>query len=64
MKLAKHQLVQLLASQGESAQARRAAESLPDEVDTERDGELLAAVGLDHDRLAAHLAAAAIHPIG
>ena len=64
MKLAKHQLVQLLTSQGDTAQARRVAESLPDEIDTERDADLLGAVGLDRDRLAAHLAASSIHPIG
>lgn len=64
MKLSKHQLVQLLNSQGDTAQAQRAAEALPDEIDTERDLDLLASVGLDRARMAAHLAAASIHPLG
>jgi hypothetical protein len=64
MKLAKHDLVQLLHTQGYNAIADRAAEALPDQIDTERDRELLASVGLDHDRLAGHLAAASIHVIG
>jgi hypothetical protein len=40
------------------------AEALPDEIDTERDHELLATVGLDQARLTAHQAAAALHIIG
>jgi hypothetical protein len=64
MKLSKKDLVTLLRTQGYNATAIRAAESLPEEIDTERDGELLAGIGLDHARLAAHLAAASIHVIG
>jgi len=64
MKLAKHDLVQLLHTQGYNTIADRAADILPEEIDTERDQELLAAVGLDHARLAGHLAAASIGIIG
>ncbi len=64
MKLSRNQLVQLLHSQGDNATADRVAASLPEEVDTERDREQLARVGLDPGRLAAHLAASSIHPLG
>jgi hypothetical protein len=64
MKLSKHDLVQLLHTQGDNATAERLAEALPEQIDTERDRELLASVGLDQARLAAHLAAASIHIIG
>lgn len=64
MKLAKQDLVQLLHTQGDNAAADRVAAALPDEIDTERDAELLASAGLDRARLSAHLAAASIHPIG
>ena len=64
MKLVKHDLVQLLRTQGSHTTADRAAEALPDEIDTERDRELLASVGLDQARLAGHLATASIHILG
>jgi hypothetical protein len=64
MKLPRHDLVQLLRTQGENATADRVAEALPEQIDTDRDHELLAAVGLDRARLAAHLATASIHILG
>ena len=64
MKLSKHDLVQLLHTQGENATADRVAEALPEQIDTERDAELLTSVGLDKARLSAHLATASIHIIG
>lgn len=64
MKLSKQDLVHLLHSQGDNPTANLAAETLPEGIDTERDHELLATIGLSPDRLAAHLAAASIHPIG
>ena len=64
MKLSKQDLVRLLHTQGDNATADRVAEALPDEIDTERDRELLAAVGLDQARLAARLAASSLHIIG
>lgn len=64
MKLSKHDLVLLLRTQGYPATANRAAEALPDQIDTERDRQLLASVGLDQGRLAGHLATASIHIVG
>lgn len=64
MKLSKHDLVQLLHTQGDNATADRVAEALPEQIDTERDRELLTSVGLDQARLSAHLAASSIHIIG
>lgn len=64
MKLPKHDLVQLLRTQGDTATANHVAEALPEDIDTERDRELLTSIGLDPARLSAHLAAASIHPIG
>ena len=64
MKLSRNDLVQLLHSQGANATADRAATALPEEIDTERDRELLATVGLKHDQLMARLAGATIRIIG
>ena len=64
MKLSKHDLVQLLHTQGDNATADRADAALAEQIDTERDRELLTTAGLDQGRLAAHLAAASIHPLG
>lgn len=59
MKLAKQDLVQLLRSEGDKVTAEKvAAAGLPEEIDTDRDGEALAAAGLGRDRLMAKLAAA------
>jgi hypothetical protein len=58
MKLAKADLVRMLHSQGDNATAGKVeAAALPDEIDTDRDGEVLAAAGLGHERLMAKLAA-------
>ena len=64
MKLSRNDLVQLLRTQGDHTTANSAAEALPEEIDTERDRTLLATIGLDQARLAAHLATASIHPTG
>jgi hypothetical protein len=64
MKVSKHDLVQLLRTQGDNGTANRVAEALPDEIDTDRDRELLTNAGLDPARLAARLATASIHIIG
>lgn len=59
MKLAKQDLVQLLRSEGDKVTAEKVpAAGLPEEIDTDRDGEALAAAGLGRDRLMAKLAAA------
>ena len=64
MKLSRSDLVQLLHSQGANATADRAAVALPEEIDTERDRDLLAEVGLSHDQLMGRLAGASIRIIG
>ena len=64
MKLSKDELVRLLHSQGANALADRAASELPPSIDTERDRDLLATIGLDHDQLMGRLAGASIRIIG
>jgi hypothetical protein len=64
MKLLRTDLVQMLHSQGANATANRAAAELPEEVDTERDRDLLAQAGLSHDQLMGRLAGASIRIIG
>ena len=56
MKIDKQELVQVLRTEGDNDTADRVAERLPDEIDTERDGAALAAVGLDDTQLMAKLA--------
>jgi hypothetical protein len=57
VKLVKRDLVQLLHSEGDNATATKVeAADLPDEIDTDRDADALAAAGLDRDRLMAKLA--------
>jgi len=50
------QLVQLLHTEGDNATADRVAAELPEQIDTDRDGDALAAVGLDRTQLMAKLA--------
>jgi hypothetical protein len=64
MKLSRSDLVQLLHSQGANATADRAAAALPEEIDTERDRDLLSTVGLNRDQLMGRLAGASIRIIG
>lgn len=47
MDIAKDQILQLLRSQGDNAQAQQADQELPDTVNTERDAGLLARFGID-----------------
>jgi hypothetical protein len=56
VKIDKQELVQVLRTEGDNDTADRVAERLPDEIDTERDGAALAAVGLDDTQLMAKLA--------
>lgn len=56
MKIDKQELVQVLRTEGDNDTAARVAERLPDEIDTERDGAALAAIGLDDTQLMAKLA--------
>lgn len=56
MKLDKTQLLEMLRAQGDD-QADSKAAGLPDEIDTERDAEALAGMGLDQDTLRTKMAA-------
>jgi hypothetical protein len=60
MRLQKRELVQMLHTMGDNETATRVDAALPDQIDTDRDAEELAAAGLPHERLRATLAAAAI----
>ena len=57
MKLAKQELVRVLRTEGDNDTADKAEQSLPDEIDTDRDGDALDAIGLDRTQLMAKLAA-------
>ena len=57
MELDKQELVRVLRTQGDNDTADKAEQSLPDRIDTDRDGDALAALGLDGTQLMAKLAA-------
>ncbi len=57
MRLDKQELLRVLRTQGDNDTAARVEEQLPDEIDTDRDGGALDAVGLDRTQLMAKLAA-------
>ena len=56
MKLDKQELVKLLRTQGDNDTADQADSTLPAEIDTDRDGDALDALGLDRTQLMAKLA--------
>jgi hypothetical protein len=56
VKLDKQELVKVLRTQGDNDTADKAEGSLPDEIDTDRDGDALDALGLDRTQLMAKLA--------
>ena len=56
MKLDKQKLVETLRTEGDNDTADKVAAQLPDEIDTDRDGDALDAVGLDRTQLMAKLA--------
>jgi hypothetical protein len=56
VKLDKQELVRVLRTEGDNDTADRAERELPDEVDTDRDGDALDALGLDRTQLMAKLA--------
>lgn len=56
MKIDKTQLVEVLKAQGDDEADGKVA-ALPDEIDTERDADALAGIGLDQDTLRAKMAA-------
>jgi len=49
-------LVQLLHTEGDNEQADKVAAQLPEKIDTDRDADALAALGLDRTQLMAKLA--------
>ena len=58
MNLDKADLVQMLRAQGDNDTAERVESGgLPDQIDTDRDADALAGVGLGNDELMAKLAA-------
>lgn len=56
MKIDKTQLVEVLKAQGDDEADGKLA-GLPDEIDTERDADALAGIGLDQDTLRQKMAA-------
>ena len=57
MQISRDELVKVLRTEGDNDTADKAA-GLPDQIDTDRDGEALEAIGLDRTQLMAKLAAA------
>ena len=56
MQISKERLLEVLRTQGDNDTADKVAADLPDEIDTDRDGDALAAAGLDRTQLMARLA--------
>ncbi len=59
MHIDRAKLVQLLHTEGDNEQAEEVAAQLPEQIDTDRDADALAAVGLDRTQLMAKLAGGA-----
>jgi hypothetical protein len=47
MQISKEQIIQVLRSNNDQAKAEQAANELPDQVDTDRDSDLLSKLGID-----------------
>ena len=56
MHIERAKLVQLLHTEGDNELADKVAAQLPEQIDTDKDGDALAAVGLDRTQLMAKLA--------
>jgi hypothetical protein len=56
VKLDKQELVRVLRTEGDNDTADKVESDLPDEIDTDRDGNALDAIGLDRTQLMAKLA--------
>ena len=56
MQISKEQLLQVLRTEGDNETADKVAAELPDEIDTDRDGDALDRLGLDRTQLMAKLA--------
>jgi hypothetical protein len=57
VKLDKQEFVRMLRTEGDNDTADTVEKDLPNEIDTDRDGDALAAAGLDRTQLMAKLAA-------
>jgi hypothetical protein len=56
VKLDKQELVRVLRTEGDNDTADQVDSRLPDEIDTDRDGDALDSIGLDRTQLMAKLA--------
>ncbi len=56
MEISKTELVRVLRTEGDNDTADKVESGLPDQIDTERDGDALTAAGLDRTQLMAKLA--------
>jgi hypothetical protein len=56
VQISKEQLLEVLRTQGDNDTAEKVAADLPDQIDTDRDGDALTAAGLDRTQLMAKLA--------
>jgi hypothetical protein len=56
VKLDKQELLRVLRTEGDNDTAAKVESQLPDEIDTDRDGDALTAAGLDRTQLMAKLA--------
>lgn len=56
MKLDRQELVAVLRTEGDNDTADKVEADLPDEIDTDRDGDALDRIGLDRTHLMAELA--------
>ncbi|GAA4730139.1 MULTISPECIES: hypothetical protein [Modestobacter] len=59
MQISREQLVQVLRTEGDNDTADKVEGDLPEQIDTDRDGDALAAAGLDRTQLMAKLAGGA-----
>ena len=57
MEISRTELVRVLRTEGDNGTADAVESGLPDQIDTERDGDALTAAGLDRTQLMAKLAA-------
>jgi hypothetical protein len=56
VEISKTELVRVLRTEGDNDTADKVESGLPDQIDTERDGDALTAAGLDRTQLMAKLA--------
>ncbi len=60
MEISRSELVRVLRTEGDNDTADKVESGLPDQIDTERDGDALTAAGLDRTQLMAKLAGGAL----